>query len=91
MSLSSYLGAIDQAWENYEGDEIAKLVSFQDSHVKNPKLQLEDPEEAVGNVLDNSIDELVAAHLRASWAIYKQRDYLEAYKCQSLTGNFIQY
>ena len=50
-----------------------------------PFQQLEYPEEAVESFLDSPLDELVAAHLRACWAVSK-RDFVEAYKCQALAG-----
>ena len=34
--------------------------------------------------LEPPIDELVAAHLRACWAVSK-KDFVEAYKCQALS------
>ncbi len=82
-SLGSYLSAVENAWNDYDGDTLARLLSFQDSHVKNSRLQLENPESEVEEVLDSPIDELVALHLRAAWAVAK-RDYVEAYKCQAL-------
>ena len=48
-------------------------------------IQLEFPESIVENALDSPLDELVAAHLRACWAVAKN-DFLEAYKCQALAG-----
>ena len=36
-------------------------------------------------VLDSPIDELVAAHLRACWAVAVKKDFVEAYKCQALS------
>ena len=47
---------------------LAALLSFKDSHIANPKLQLEEPEAAVERVLDPPLDEMIAAHLRACWA-----------------------
>ena len=47
--------------------------------------QLEFPESIVESALDSPLDELVAAHLRACWAVAKN-DFLEAYKCQALAG-----
>lgn len=83
MALSQYLSRANDAWNNYDGQELAVLLSFQDSHVKNPKLQLESPENIVENSLDSPLDELVAAHIRACWAV-SRKDFHEAYKCQSL-------
>ena len=40
------------------------LLSFEHSHVANPRLQIERPEPSVQRVFDTPIDELVAAHIR---------------------------
>ena len=84
MSVHNYLRAVEEAWNDYDGDTLATLLSFQDSHATKHQLQIEDPEADVERVLDNPIDELVAAHLRGCWAISK-KDYVEAYKCQALS------
>ena len=84
MSVHNYLRAVEEAWNDYDGETLATLLSFQDSHATKPQLQIEDPESDVERVLDNPIDELVAAHLRGCWAAAK-KDYVEAYKCQALS------
>ena len=63
---------------------LANYLSFQDRHAANPKLHIENPEEDVDRELEPPIDELVAAHLRACWAVSK-KDFVEAYKCQALS------
>ena len=83
MSVDNYLKAVADAWDDYDGESLATLLSFQDSHVTKPQLQLENPDRQVSAVLQEPIDELVAAHLRACWASAK-KDYVEAYKCQAL-------
>ena len=83
MSVHNYLRAVEEAWNDYDGDTLATLLSFQDSHATKHQLQIENPEADVERVLDNPIDELVAAHLRGIWAT-SRRDYVEAYKCQAL-------
>ena len=83
MSVHNYLRAVEEAWNDYDGDTLATLLSFQDSHATKHQLQLENPEADVERILDNPIDELVAAHLRGIWAT-SRRDYVEAYKCQAL-------
>lgn len=40
MALASYLRHADEAWNAYDGSILASLLSFQDNHVKNPKLQV---------------------------------------------------
>ncbi len=83
MSLTNYLKAVEHAWNDYDGESLATLLSFQDSHVTKSQLQIENPEAEVERVLDNPIDELVAAHIRAIWATAK-KDFVEAYRCQTL-------
>ena len=58
MSLQNYLRAVDEAWNDYDGDALATYLSFQDHHVTNPKLQVENPESQVEQNLDNPIDEI---------------------------------
>ena len=83
MSVDNYLSSVANAWDDYDGESLATLLSFQDSHVTKSQLQLENPDRQVSAVLQEPIDELVAAHLRACWASAK-KDYVEAYKCQAL-------
>ena len=81
MSVQNYLRTVEEAWNDYDGDTLANLLSFQDNHVTNPQLQIEDPEAQVERALESPIDALVAFHLRACWAVTK-KDFVEAYKCQ---------
>ena len=32
-SLTSYLGQVQDAWNDYDGEALAKLLSFRDPHV----------------------------------------------------------
>ena len=57
-TINAYLGDVDSAWNDYNGEELAKLLSFRDIHVFNPRLQLENPESAVEKMLDPQIDEV---------------------------------
>jgi len=82
-SLNSYLSKVSQAWQVGEGEDLANLLSFRDSHVSNSRLQIADPEAAVERILDPPLDEMVAAHLRGCWAL-SEGDMLEAYKCQEI-------
>jgi len=86
ITLNSYLSKVAQAWDAYQGEMLAALLSFKDSHIANPKLQLEEPEAAVERVLDPPLDEMIAAHLRACWA-WANSDFVEAYKCQAIVVN----
>ena len=83
MAVRDYLQKVEEAWDDYNGENLADLLSFQDNHVLKPQLQLESPEAEVERILEEPINELVAAHLRACWAVSK-KDYVEAYKCQAL-------
>ena len=58
QSINGYLGDIDNAWNDYNGEILAKLLSFRDVHVFNPRLQLENPEPSVEKVLGPQIDEV---------------------------------
>lgn len=40
MSMNHYLGQISSAWDEYDGETIAKLISFEDPHSMNPRLQV---------------------------------------------------
>lgn len=82
-SINSYLSKINQAWMAGDGDILATLLSFQDSHITNRGLQIADPESQVERVLDQPLDEMVAAHLRGCWA-WAESDFSEAYRCQEL-------
>uniref|UniRef100_A0A0K2SYY5 PCI domain-containing protein 2 homolog n=3 Tax=Lepeophtheirus salmonis TaxID=72036 RepID=A0A0K2SYY5_LEPSM len=84
MNILTYLKKVEEAWNDYDGVEIARLISFRDSHVFNTKLQLEDPEGTVDDSLDTAINELIAYHLRCCWSFFVKKDCLEAYRCQSL-------
>ncbi|QQP41971.1 Uncharacterized protein FKW44_016495 [Caligus rogercresseyi] len=83
-SLGGYFKSVEEAWNNYDGEELARLVSFRDPHVYSSKLQLEDPESLVDESLDTSINDLIASHLRCSWSFLVKKDALEAYRCQAL-------
>ena len=83
ISMNLYLSKISNAWNQGDGEDLAALLSFRDSHVTNPRLQVPDPEAAVERVLDPPLDEMVAAHVRGCWA-RDTGDSLEAYKCQSI-------
>ena len=58
QSINGYLGDVDNAWNDYNGETLAKLLSFRDVHVFNPRLQLENPEPAVEKILGSQIDEV---------------------------------
>jgi len=83
ISLNLYLSKVSNAWNAGEGDLLADLLSFRDSHVANSRLHVPDPESQVERILDPPLDEMVAAHIRGCWA-WDSGDMMEAYKCQSI-------
>jgi len=38
--MGSYLSTVASAWDNYDGEELGQLISFEDSHVMSSKLQV---------------------------------------------------
>ena len=85
ISLNSYLSEISSAWDDYDGDAIAPLISFEDKHVLNPKLQLEDPADQVERALDEPIDDIVTHHLKVVYAVANGQ-FVEAYDNQVSMG-----
>jgi hypothetical protein len=83
ISLNGYLSKVAVAYENYDGLSLAVLLSFEDSHIANSRLQVQEPESAVERVIDQPLDEMVAAHLRACWA-WANSEFGEAFKCQEI-------
>uniref|UniRef100_A0A8K9VBZ0 PCI domain-containing protein 2 n=1 Tax=Oncorhynchus mykiss TaxID=8022 RepID=A0A8K9VBZ0_ONCMY len=76
-----------EAIDNHEGSFCAELLSFKHPHVANPRLQLASPEEKCQQVLEVPYDEMVAAHLRCTYAV-SNHDFVEAYKCQTLVVQY---
>jgi hypothetical protein len=86
MTLNSYLSKVNNAYEDYDGKSLSSLLSFEDSHITSPKLQIQEPESAVERTLEQPLDEVVAAHLRACWA-WANSEFNEAFKCQEIVVN----
>lgn len=82
MSVNAYFQQVKHAFEEYDGDTASRLLSFQDPHIANHRLQMEYPEKLIERWFEPPMDELVAGHLRACWAI-GNADFIEAHKCQS--------
>ena len=40
LSMNGYLGQVSSAWEDYDGEKLARLISFDDAHIMSPKLQV---------------------------------------------------
>lgn len=83
QSVTGYLREVQEAWNDYDGEVLARLLSFRDPHVMNSRIQLENPEREVEQILDAQIDEIVAAHMRCCWAVAVKGDFKEAYSCQA--------
>ena len=79
--MNSYLNAVDQAWVDYDGEALARLISFDDAHAQNAALHVEDATTAVEKILDEGIDDIVIYHL---CALYKSAAgaHTEAYEAQ---------
>ncbi|CDQ84191.1 unnamed protein product [Oncorhynchus mykiss] len=98
ITINQYLQQVYEAIDNHEGSFCAELLSFKHPHVANPRLQLASPEEKCQQVLEVPYDEMVAAHLRCTYAV-SNHDFVEAYKCQTLvvqypfgiSGNYFGY
>lgn len=83
ITINQYLQQVNEAIENHEGPFCAELLSFKHPHVANPRLQLASPEEKCQQLLEPPYDEMVAAHLRCTYAV-ANHDFVEAYKFQTL-------
>ncbi|NXY47744.1 PCID2 protein, partial [Ceuthmochares aereus] len=83
VSLNQYLQQVQDAIDSRDGHFFAELVSFKHPHVANPRLQLSSPEEKCEQLLEPPYDEMLAAHLRCTYAV-GNHDFIEAYKCQTV-------
>ncbi|GAA6089768.1 PCI domain-containing protein 2 [Tachysurus ichikawai] len=87
ITINQYLQQVLEAIENKEGSFCAELLSFKHPHVANPRLQLSSPEDKCQQVLEPPYDEMVAAHLRCTYAV-ANHDFVEAYKCQTVVVQY---
>uniref|UniRef100_A0A4W4FJ98 PCI domain-containing protein 2 n=1 Tax=Electrophorus electricus TaxID=8005 RepID=A0A4W4FJ98_ELEEL len=76
-----------EAIDTRDGVFCAELLSFKHPHVANPRLQLSSPEDKCQQVLEPPYDEMVAAHLRCTYAV-ANHDFVEAYKCQTVVVQY---
>ncbi|XP_056320185.1 PCI domain-containing protein 2 [Danio aesculapii] len=83
ITLNQYLQQVLEAIESRDGSFCAEMLSFKHPHVANPRLQLPSPEEKCQQLLEPPYDEMVAAHLRCTFAV-SNHDFVEAYKCQTV-------
>ena len=81
VKMNSYLDRVDAAWNDYDGEALARLISFDDPHTQDPNLHVEDATTYVEKILDEGVDDIVIYHL---CAVYKAKNghYPEAYEAQ---------
>ncbi|KAK9980418.1 hypothetical protein ABG768_000029 [Culter alburnus] len=87
ITLNQYLQQVLEALESRDGSFCAEMLSFRHPHVANPRLQLSSPEEKCQQLLEPPYDEMVAAHLRCTFAV-SNHDFVEAYKCQTVVVQY---
>ncbi|CAN0090722.1 unnamed protein product [Lampetra fluviatilis] len=86
-SLVQYLQQMSDGLDNREGALCAELVSLRNSHVGNPRLQVQNPEQKCQELLEPPYDEMLAAHLRCTYAV-GNHEYVEAYKYQTVVVQY---
>lgn len=90
MSATQYMDDICNAIGNRDGDYWAQLMSHKDPHVASHKLQLPESHHITQNFFDPPLDEMIAYHIRAVWAV-SENDYYEAYLAHvNVIQNFIK-
>ena len=79
----SVMSLWEQAWNDYDGETLARLISFDDRHARNSKFHKDDdPSDAVERVLEEPIDDIVSDHLRAVYQeIIYQRGSKTFFQC----------
>ena len=64
MNLFNYLATINRLWNNEDGS-VAKFVSINGNHAKNPNLWVNNPQEGVSRVIQSPIlAEVLINHLK---------------------------
>jgi len=81
-TLNSYLSHVSDCLDDRDGLNLAPLLSFKHPHINNPRLQLQNPEQKCEQILRQPWDEIVAAHIRALWAV-SNHNFIEAFGCQA--------
>ncbi|TMW39509.1 hypothetical protein DOY81_015411, partial [Sarcophaga bullata] len=83
-TLKNYLSNVHRAWTNGDGDQLASFISLKDKHIMNRNLYVQNPENAVGRILESPIDEIICAHLKVLYYLWLEpKDFMQAYKHQS--------
>ncbi|XP_074657657.1 PCI domain-containing protein 2-like [Tubulanus polymorphus] len=84
LSLNNYLKQLEDSLAERDGLALSELLSFKDPHIANYRLHLPNPESQVEQrCFDPLWEEIVAAHLRCTWAV-NDHDFIEAYTCQTV-------
>jgi len=82
MSILAYLREVNKALNGYNAQVLSELLSLSHSHVSNPRLQIQNPEQfCQSNIHVKHYDEMFAAHLKSCWAL-SQDDHSKAFACQ---------
>ena len=90
MSLSQYMDEVYNAIQNQNGEHWARLISHKDPHVASHKLQVSDAFNKASNFFDPPLDDMIANHLRAVWAV-SLNNYTDAYEAHvSAIHSFIK-
>ena len=72
-SLNSYLNGVQRAWSSQDGHLVSSLISLKDKHIGNRNLHVEIPDNMVERILDQTIDEIVSAHLKVLYYLTCER------------------
>lgn len=91
FSVNQYLQELHNAINRQDGPHFADLLGYKHPHIASKKLQLKDPVTVVVNWFEQPLDEAIANHLRAVWAVCNN-NYSEAYMAQvALVQNFCKF
>uniref|UniRef100_A0A2P2I3A1 PCI domain-containing protein 2 homolog n=2 Tax=Hirondellea gigas TaxID=1518452 RepID=A0A2P2I3A1_9CRUS len=82
IGLNDYLNRLNDAHYNQNGQGVAMLLSFRQSHVMSDHLIIEKPERAVGNIIYAPMDDVVLAHLKVVKG-YHQSNVLDMWRAQT--------
>lgn len=74
-SIQTYLNAVQRTWHAQDGILVAALVSVRDKHAMNPNLQLLNPENMVGRIVDAPIDEIIVEHIKVLHYLSRSRKF----------------
>lgn len=74
-TLKNYLSNVHRVWTNGDGDQLASFISLKDKHIMNRNLYVQNPESAVGRILESPIDEIICAHIKVLYYLWLERKY----------------